>query len=248
MASYVVAYLIAQGKKPHTIVEVLIIPAALAMCRDIPGEKMAHELESIPMSNNTVGRRIHKIPSDILIQLMERVKNVNCALQLDESTDISSSSQLLAFVRYSFNGKLNEDMLFCLALEGKCTGDDIFMALDQKLHELGLSWDRYVGICTGEAGTMLGKNKGLKAKVHNVAPHIRFTHCIIHREALACKAIVPELKAVFDTAVKIVNYIKSRPLNARLFAKTWAQTMKHCCFTQKSDGSLEEKYSHGCIS
>ena len=109
-------------------------------------------------------------------------------------------------------------MLFCLALEGKCTGDDIFMALDKKLHELELSWDRCVGICTDGAGAMLGKKKGLKAKVHNVAPHIRFTRCIIHREALACKAIVPELKTVFDTAVKIVNYIKSRPLNARLFA------------------------------
>ncbi|XP_066968245.1 zinc finger BED domain-containing protein 5-like [Macrobrachium rosenbergii] len=179
---------------------------------------MAHELESIPLSNNRVGRRIHEIASDILIQLMERVKNVNYALQLDESTDISSSSKLLAFIRYSFKGKLNEDMLFCLALEGKCTGDNIFMALDKKLHELGLSWDRCVGICTDGAGAILGKKKGLKAKVHNVAPHIRFTHCVIHREALACKAIVPELKTVFDTAVKIVNYIKSRPLNARLFA------------------------------
>ncbi|XP_064101718.1 zinc finger BED domain-containing protein 5-like [Macrobrachium nipponense] len=194
MASYEVAYLIAQRKKSHTIGEELIKPAALAMCRAIHGEKMARELESIPLSNNTVGRRIHEIASDILIQLMERVKNINYSLQLDESTEISSSSQLIAFIRYSFNGKLNEDMLFCLALEKKCTGDDIFMALDKKLHELGLSWDRCVGICTDGAGEMLSTKKGLKAKVHNVAPHIRFTHCIIHREALACKAIVPELK------------------------------------------------------
>ncbi|XP_064110328.1 zinc finger BED domain-containing protein 5-like [Macrobrachium nipponense] len=41
---------------------------------------------------------------------------------------------------------------------------------------------------------------------------------IVHREALACKAIVPELKTIFDTAVKIVNYIISRPLKARLLA------------------------------
>ncbi|XP_066941059.1 protein FAM200B-like [Macrobrachium rosenbergii] len=146
MASYEVAHLIAQRKKPHTIGEELIKPAALAMCRAIHGEKMARDLESIPLSNNMVGRRIHEIASDILIQLMERVENVNYALQLHKSTNISSSSQLLAFIRYSFNGKLNEDMLFCLALEEKCTGDDIFMALDKKLHELGLSWDRCVGI------------------------------------------------------------------------------------------------------
>ena len=51
-----------------------------------------------------------------------------------------------------------------------------------------------------------------------VAPNVNFTHCIIHREALASKALVPELNSVPETAVKIVNFIKSRPLNARLFA------------------------------
>ncbi len=38
-ASYEVAYLIAQTKKPHTIGETLIKPAAVAMCRVIHGEK-----------------------------------------------------------------------------------------------------------------------------------------------------------------------------------------------------------------
>ena len=65
---------------------------------------------------------------------------------------------------------------------------------------------------------MMGKNKGLKAKVLSVAPHIRFTHCLIHREALAAKTLEPELEDVLQTTVKIVNHIKSRPLNTRLFA------------------------------
>ncbi|XP_064079443.1 zinc finger BED domain-containing protein 5-like [Macrobrachium nipponense] len=73
--------LLRKKKKTHTIGEELIKPAALAMCRAIHGGKMARELESIPLSNNTVGRRIHETASDILIQLMERVKNVNYALQ-----------------------------------------------------------------------------------------------------------------------------------------------------------------------
>lgn len=73
-------------------------------------------------------------------------------------------------------------------------------------------------MCTDGAGAMLGKKKGLKARVLQVAPHVCFTHCIIHREALACKTLSAELKNVLDTAVKIVNYIKSRPLNTRLFS------------------------------
>lgn len=45
---------------------------------------------------------------------------------------------------------------------------------------------------------MMGKNKGIKAKVLNVAPHIRFTHCVIHRGALAAKALQPELNDVLE--------------------------------------------------
>lgn len=65
---------------------------------------------------------------------------------------------------------------------------------------------------------MQGKNKGLKAKVLRVAPHVKFTHCIIHREALATKTLQPELNNVLQAATKIVNFIKSCPLNSRLFS------------------------------
>ena len=65
---------------------------------------------------------------------------------------------------------------------------------------------------------MLGKNEELKAKVLSVARHVKFTHCISHREALASKTLEPDLNDVLQTAIKIVNFIKSRPLNSRLFA------------------------------
>lgn len=103
-------------------------------------------------------------------------------------------------------------------LKAKCTGEDIFIKLDYKLKEEGLSWDECIGMCTDGAAAMVGKKKGLKARVLQVAPHVNFTHCIIHREALASKTLDPELKSVLETATKIVNYIKSRPVNTRLFA------------------------------
>ncbi len=56
---------------------------------------------------------------------------------------------------------------------------------------------------------MLGKNKGLAALVREVAPHIRFTHCMIHREDLAAKTLPAELNAVLKTATQIVNFIKT---------------------------------------
>lgn len=72
---------------------------------------------------------------------------------------------------------------------------------------MGLPWDQCVGVCTDGAGAMLGKKKGLRGKILQVAPNVNFTHCIINREALASKALVPELNCVLETAVKIVNFI-----------------------------------------
>ncbi|XP_064468935.1 protein FAM200A-like [Ornithodoros turicata] len=65
---------------------------------------------------------------------------------------------------------------------------------------------------------MSGKHKGLVARAQEVEPSVRWTHCSIHREALACKDMPSALKDVLAQAVKIVNFIKARPLNSRLFA------------------------------
>lgn len=64
---------------------------------------------------------------------------------------------------------------------------------------------------------MTGKYNGVTTKVKSVAPDCAFTHCVIHREALVSKKIPSDLKEVLDDAVKIINFIKSRSLNCRLF-------------------------------
>ncbi len=51
-----------------------------------------------------------------------------------------------------------------------------------------------------------------------MAPHVKFTHCIIHRESLASKTLDSELNSVLKCAIKIVNHIKSHPVNSRLLA------------------------------
>ncbi|XP_076069774.1 zinc finger BED domain-containing protein 5-like [Oratosquilla oratoria] len=222
-STYAVAYLFAQRKEAHTIGEDLIKPAAVAMCRAMHGEKVAGDLDTIPLSNDTVRRRIHDIADDIRCQLIERVKNVRYALQIDESTDISNSAQLLVFIRYSFDGRLHEDMLFCSTLEGTCTEDAIFTELDSKLREMGLPWDQCVGVCTDGAGAMLGKRKGLRGKIMQVAPNVNFTHCIIHREALA--------KARWLSRGKVLTHLyQVRDEEVRLFLLECGSTLSvHLC-------------------
>ncbi|CAH1968357.1 unnamed protein product [Acanthoscelides obtectus] len=43
------------------------------------------------------------------------------------------------------------------------------------------------------------------------------THCVIHRQALVSKTLSQKLRQTLDSAIKIVNYIKSSALNSRLF-------------------------------
>ena len=57
-ASYRVALRIAKAGKPHNIGETLLLPAAKDMCSVMMGEAAAAKLDAIPVSDNTIQRRI----------------------------------------------------------------------------------------------------------------------------------------------------------------------------------------------
>ena len=63
----------------------------------------------------------------------------------------------------------------------------------------------------------VGKS-GVVTKVKDVAPDVTWIHCFIHREALATKGMPSKFKTVLEDSVKIINSIKARPLNSRLFS------------------------------
>ena len=132
-------------------------------------------------------------------------------------TDVSGLAQLIVFVRYIANGKPEKDLLMCASLLGTCKGEDIFSAVDMRLKNDGLSWKQCIINCTVKAGAMAEKHKSFLARVLQVAPRNNFTRCIIHRENLASKTLDPDLKSVLDLAIKVINLIKSRPLQTRLF-------------------------------
>ncbi|KAL3978913.1 hypothetical protein ACER0C_017463 [Sarotherodon galilaeus] len=218
-ASYMVSYRVAKTNKPHTIVEDLILPAALDMVGTMLGEKAKKTIQSIPSSNNTVSWRISAMSENVLQQLLLRIRHSEFyAIQLDESTDVAGLAHLLVYVRYIHEGTIKEDMLFCKPLEQRTTAADIFQKLDTFMNTHGLAWDRCVGICTDGARAMTGRHGGVVSRVQAVAPDASWVHCSIHREALAAKGIPVRLKHVLDTSVKMVNFVKARPLNSCLFA------------------------------
>ena len=216
-ASYMVALRIARSKKPHTIGEELILPAAVDMCEVLFGKECSQKLKTIPLSDDTMSRRISDMSEDIRIQLIGRLQQVKFAIQLDESTDIASAAQLLVYVRYLWGGDAVEDFLFCKAMSGRTTAEELFGVLKTFFINSALSWNNCLGICTDGAAAMTGRKSGLVAQIKRLSPQATATHCMIHRESLAAKGMDENLAEVFSDCVKVVNFIKSRPLNHRLF-------------------------------
>ena len=121
-----------------------------------------------------------------------------------------------------------ENMLFCQPLEGQTTGNDIFIKVDTFFKWVGFSWDNCIGVCTGGAAAMTGKNIGFQSKVKSVTnTSITCTHCLIHYEALVAEKMSTNLNVVLSVAIKIISYIKSNALNSCLF--------RSCCQDMDSE-------------
>lgn len=219
-ASYVVSLRIAQQKKPHSIGETLILPCTKDIVKIMLGEQYANKLNTLALSDNTVQRRISDMSIDIKDQVVSEMKTAPLgifAIQLDETTDVANCAQLLAFTRYIKNDDFKEEFLFCQTLEASTTGADIFELVNSFFEAEGLQWNNLCGCTTDGAPAMLGSQSGFKTRIKAVNSQAKHLHCMIHRQALASKTLPTELKLVFDTTVKMVNFVKSSALNTRLF-------------------------------
>ena len=98
-ASYLVSLNIAKSKKPHTIGEELIKLSCIQITSLLCGELAANKIKSIPLSAETVKRRIDDKAQNCQQQLLDKVRESKFAIQLDESTTVSSEALLLLFVR-----------------------------------------------------------------------------------------------------------------------------------------------------
>lgn len=218
MASLKVSYRIASQGKAHTIGENLIKPCAVDMATLMINEEAGEKIKLVPLSDNTVQRRIQDCALNILNQLVQRLRLCDkFALQLDESTDVANFAILLVFVRYIYNGELEEDILFCKPLETHTTGTEIFKVLDQFMRDHQIIWSKCIDVCTDGAKAMTGKTSGVVSRIKSVSKECSSSHCVLHRQSLACKNMPVSLKLVLDQAVQIINFIKARALNTRLF-------------------------------
>ena len=220
IASYQVSELIAQNMKAHTLGESIILPACKKIVSTILGNEAALKISKIPLSDDTVRRRILEMSSDIEKNVSgNKLQSSDFALQVDESTDITNQAQLIAFVRFINENEIANQFLFCKELSVTTKGEDVFNILNDYLDKWQLSWKSCVGICTDGAPSMVGCIKGLVSFIKKKNENVIVTHCFLHREALMTKTLGENLREVLDEVVKMVNFIKVRPAKSRLFEK-----------------------------
>ena len=172
----------------------------------------------IPLPNNTVEHHIKDIALDIENELVYRLRECDAySLQLDESTNVAGLAVLLVFVRYALDKTVEEDLLLCECLQVNTSGEEMFNTIDSYLKMHGIPWNECVDVCSDGAMAMVGKLSGAVVRIKNVVPTCTSSHCALPREALVAKKISAALKTLLDEAVKVVNYIKARPLQSSLF-------------------------------
>ena len=111
------------------------------------GDASAAKLKQISLSNNTIQRRILDMLEDVKKQVVNEIKaSPMFSFQVDESTDVSSSAQLLAFVRYIHSGDIKEEFLFCSELDTTTTSADIMGKIKTFFEAHGLQWEDVCGV------------------------------------------------------------------------------------------------------
>lgn len=225
-ASYEISLLIAKSGKNHTLGENLIKPAISVFLKTVL-KKDDKDVKDMPLSNNTVSRRIDEMSEDVEKQLVEKLKNRKFSLQMDESTFRDSDSILMAYVRYIDEGDFAEEILFCKSLETTTTAKDVYNKLKTYLDENKIPLTNIASCAADGAPNMMGKKNGCLKMMKDENPEMLLVHCVIHRQNLVAKNISPVLNEVLKSIIKCINSIKANAKCERLF--------KQFCEEQNAD-------------
>ncbi|CAH1975392.1 unnamed protein product [Acanthoscelides obtectus] len=217
----------AKSGKPHTIGEKLILPAVEEVLKTVLHKPASDIIKIIPLSNNTVERRIDEMSSDIESFLCNYLQSTHFSIQLDESTFPDNAALLLAYVRFIMNQEIYEELLFARTLITDTKGESIFHVLKDYFIEKAIPSSNIISVATDGAPAMGGRYPGFISYLKQNVSGVLAIHCVIHRQHLVAKNLSVRLHESLHLVIDAVNRIRSNALNTRLFAQLCEENDEH---------------------
>ena len=223
IASFRVSRVLSKHKKPFQDGEIFkeaFLEAADSLFENFKNKsEIMSAIKEVQLSRNTVMRRCEFMAENLGEQLNKDIGEcVFFSLQFDETTDVMDTSQLCIFIRMVFKDlSTKEELLKVLPLKGKTRGEDIFHTFSDFVNKTQLPVNKLVSMTTDGAPAMTGRTNGFIALCRGDErfPDFFNYHCIIHQQALCGKML--NMAEVMDISFKIVNSIRARSLQRRLF-------------------------------
>ena len=137
-ASYEIAQMLLKESKSFRDGK-LVRYCTIKMAHVFGEDKIARKFETVSLSHQTIARRISDFGKYVSSKLKSIVENwVYFSLALDESTDISNTSELLIFIRtVDKNFTVQEELVKMCSLNEDTTGSNNYVALESVIHNYG---------------------------------------------------------------------------------------------------------------
>jgi hypothetical protein len=137
--------------------------------------------------SNDQGAREMVRSVSINIENIARIKKaVYFALTIDESTDISTSKNLVMMSRFDENGMVVTKLLDLLYVESG-SADCIVDSIENYFTKNSLSFNNLVGFSSDGASTMTGRINGGSAQLKRKNAMMISTHCAAHQVVIPWK-------------------------------------------------------------
>ena len=147
--------------------------------------KNSNLFASISLSASSVARRTEELGENIVAQLQQKAENfLWYSLAMDESTDLTSTSQPLIFIRgVNLNFEITERLASVCSMHRTTTGEDLFLEVEKTLQCYRLHWNKLQCITVDGGKNTAGLKKGL---VRRIMSKLEDLHL---RKALFCSAL-----------------------------------------------------------
>ena len=111
----------------------LVKQCAIKMAHVFEEDKVTRKFETASLSHQTIARRVSDLGKYVSSNLKSRVENcMHFSLALDESTDISDTSELL--ISYAL---LRKELVKVCSLNEDTTSSNIYAFLESVIHHYG---------------------------------------------------------------------------------------------------------------